>query len=68
MRHTCLVSVRKISGRTCLAGGIIQEKLVDGTGDANPATSLFLPASLEVLKPKISKDFQKIRDLRFKRR
>ena len=55
MSLTCLVSVWQISGRTCFAGGVVQKKLVDCTGDANPATFLLLPASLEVLKPKMPK-------------
>lgn len=48
-----------------MAGGIVQKKLVDGTGDANPATFLLLPASLEVLKPKMPNI---VKDLRLTRR
>jgi hypothetical protein len=52
MMLTRLVIVRQISGRTCSASGIIQEKLVDCAGDASPATFLFLPSGLEVLEDK----------------
>jgi hypothetical protein len=65
MRLTSLVIVRKKPCRTSLARGIIQEKFVDCAGDASPATFLFLPSGLEVLKHK-AKDFNLtlLRDIR----
>ena len=59
---TCLVSVWQISGRARLADRIVLKKLIEGTGDANPATFLLLSACLEVLKPKMP---EIVKDLRF---
>jgi hypothetical protein len=52
MTPTCLVIVWQKSDRTCSAGGVVQEKLVDCAGDASPTALLFLAAGLEVLKDK----------------